>query len=144
MLVVQSSVMSVPSQIAVAVLATGDSVLVRPRPPQDPILAGRLEFPGGKITDKESPVAAAKRETYEETGLHAPPLVPLTSFSYRYPDRTVTLYFFFGRWLTPPSVSSPWRWEPLAALRPDRIPAANQAVISLLLKPSPPETPDGL
>lgn len=39
--------------------------------------AGRIEVPGGKVAQGEHPEAAARREVYEEVGLHVTHLVPL-------------------------------------------------------------------
>lgn len=39
--------------------------------------AGRIEVPGGKVQPGEHPEAAARREVFEEVGLHVTHLVPL-------------------------------------------------------------------
>lgn len=123
--------------VAIAVLFAGPSVLVRPRPPDDALLAGRLEFPGGRIEPGETPQEAARRETREETGLTPPALSFVTAFSYLYPDRSLTLHFFCGRFPHPPAVPVPWRWESVTQLRPECIPAANQAVLPYLFTAVP-------
>ncbi|MBC8437590.1 MAG: (deoxy)nucleoside triphosphate pyrophosphohydrolase [Planctomycetes bacterium] len=54
--------------IAIAVVKNGDRFLVGQRP-QDQVLAGFWEFPGGKIEPGESDIEAAVRECCEETGV---------------------------------------------------------------------------
>lgn len=55
-------------RVAVGVVEAGGRVLITRRPPEG-LLGGLWEFPGGKIRDGESPVAAVEREIREETGL---------------------------------------------------------------------------
>ena len=51
----------------------GWSVLVAQRLPDAPTLAGYWEVPGGKVEPGEDPLAAARRELSEETGIDPPP-----------------------------------------------------------------------
>ena len=60
--------LSVPVQIAIAVVSWDDQFLIGQRG-EGRELAGYWEFPGGKMHADETPAAAAERECLEETGL---------------------------------------------------------------------------
>lgn len=66
-----------PPQIALGTVWTstpaGWSVLVAQRLPDAPMLPGFWEVPGGKVEPGEDPLAAARRELGEETGIDPPP-----------------------------------------------------------------------
>ena len=53
--------------------------------------AGAWEFPGGKIHEGETPLAALTRELAEELGIVIRTATPLTRFQHDYADRTVVL-----------------------------------------------------
>jgi 8-oxo-dGTP diphosphatase len=55
---------------------------------------GLWEFPGGKIDDAETSVAALRRELREELGIEVTLAEPFMKLSHEYVDRTVDLEFF--------------------------------------------------
>jgi 8-oxo-dGTP diphosphatase len=57
-------------------------------------LGGCWEFPGGKRHADESLEDCLRRELREELGIEISAPVPVTTFPYEYPDRTVELHFF--------------------------------------------------
>lgn len=65
-------------------------VLIAQRPPGKH-MAGGWEFPGGKREPGETPFEALKRELQEELGVEVHAAVPLISYEYAYPHRTVLL-----------------------------------------------------
>ena len=65
-------------------------VLVAKRPPGKH-LAGRWEFPGGKLQDGELPIDGLKRELGEELGVTVESAEPLVRLLHEYPDRRVLL-----------------------------------------------------
>ena len=77
-------------------------VLIAQRPAGKP-LAGRWEFPGGKLLDGEEPFAGLVRELREELGVTVRAATRLLRYSYRYPERTVWL----DMWLV-----TDWSGEP--------------------------------
>ena len=77
-------------------------VLIAQRPAGKP-LAGRWEFPGGKLMDGEDPFAGLVRELREELGVTVRAATRLLRYSYRYPERTVLL----DMWLV-----TDWSGEP--------------------------------
>jgi 8-oxo-dGTP diphosphatase len=77
-------------------------VLIAQRPAGKP-LAGRWEFPGGKLMDGEEPFAGLVRELHEELGVTVRAATRLLRYSYRYPERTVWL----DMWLV-----TDWSGEP--------------------------------
>jgi len=96
---------------AVVVLERGGRWLVQRRPSEG-LLGGLWEFPGGKVEPGETPVAAARRELREETGIRAPRLEARGVVDHAYSHFTVTLHVFAGslkerptggrgRWVTP-------------------------------------------
>jgi 8-oxo-dGTP diphosphatase len=77
-------------------------VLIAQRPLGKP-LAGRWEFPGGKLLDGEEPYAGLVRELREELGVAVLGAKRLLRYAWRYPERTVWL----DMWLV-----TDWRGEP--------------------------------
>ena len=65
-------------------------VLIAQRP-VGKALAGRWEFPGGKVEPEESPVAALVRELREETGIHVAEASRVMHYAATYPARTIWL-----------------------------------------------------
>ena len=68
----------------------GPQVLIAQRP-IGKWQAGRWEFPGGKIEDRESPRDALQRELVEELGVEVDAAQELGQFTYAYPDRSVEI-----------------------------------------------------
>ena len=68
----------------------GGRVLIAQRP-AGKVLAGRWEFPGGKLHDGEEPYDALVRELREELGIEVHAAEPLMRYPVEYPDRTVVL-----------------------------------------------------
>jgi len=68
----------------------GPQVLIAQRP-VGKWQAGRWEFPGGKIEDRESPRDALQRELVEELGVEVAVAQELGQFTYAYPDRSVEI-----------------------------------------------------
>ncbi len=71
-------------------------VLIAQRPPLKH-MAGRWEFPGGKVAAGESEVQALMRELHEELGIRARDPQFCLRLTHAYPDRTVELSFWIVR-----------------------------------------------
>ncbi len=94
-------------------------VLVSQRP-AGKSLAGRWEFPGGKIEPEENAKAALKRELLEELGIRASALRPVFELEHEYPERHVELsVWVVDQYSGVPAglEGQPLRWERPAALR---------------------------
>lgn len=119
-------------QVAVVILTVGNKVYVQPRREKG-LLEGLLEFPGGKINDRESPKGAAVRELAEETGLQtAPSRLQLVSVQkYDYGDRNLNLHFFLCGLGSMPD-KGPGRWISITELSADQVPAANRDILKWL------------
>ncbi len=76
--------------IAGAILDPGGRVLIAQRP-RGKHMAGRWEFPGGKLGAGEDRLAGLKRELAEELGVAVREARPLIRFRHAYPDRSVLL-----------------------------------------------------
>ncbi|HWP94806.1 MAG TPA: Nudix family hydrolase [Gammaproteobacteria bacterium] len=77
--------------VAVAVLTdVAGRVLITQRP-ADKSMAGRWEFPGGKLHVGETVEEALRRELHEELGIDAGGIEPLITVRHEYPDRCVLL-----------------------------------------------------
>jgi 8-oxo-dGTP diphosphatase len=82
--------------VAAAILDTAERVLIAERPPGKH-MAGRWEFPGGKVAPGESEEAALARELEEELGIEVTAVEPMMRLSHRYPDREVELSLWLVR-----------------------------------------------
>jgi len=104
--------------VAGALIDEQGRVLIAARPPGKH-MAGRWEFPGGKIADGESPQAALHRELREELGIEVHQCRLEMSLVHAYPDREVELLFHVVEaWSgTPASLDGQaLRWVPLERL----------------------------
>jgi 8-oxo-dGTP diphosphatase len=70
-----------------------DRILITQRTPGRH-MAGRWEFPGGKIHPREGSLRALGRELAEEIGVAIRAARPLIEIRHRYPERTVVLHVF--------------------------------------------------
>lgn len=76
--------------VAAAIFDSSGKVLIAERP-AGKHMAGRWEFPGGKVAPGESEAAALARELAEELGIEVIGARPMMRLRHRYPDRTVEL-----------------------------------------------------
>lgn len=95
----------------------------------------RWEFPGGKLEDTESALAALQRELAEEIAIEVVSAEPLLQLSYDYPERQVYLDIFLVTAFhgEPEGLEGqPLYWAPLAELSQLSIPDANLPIVTLL------------
>jgi len=76
--------------VAAALYDSGGRVLIAERP-AGKHLAGRWEFPGGKVAPGESEAAALARELLEELGVEVIASRPFMRLAHSYEDRDVEL-----------------------------------------------------
>lgn len=79
--------------VAAAVAIEGGRVLLTRRP-ENTHLAGKWEFPGGKLEAGEAPEAALVREMREELGVECEVSEVLDVTFWRYPNKDVLLLFY--------------------------------------------------
>ena len=82
--------------VAAALFDASGRVLIAERP-AGKHMAGRWEFPGGKVAPGESEEAALARELAEELGIEVTEARPMMRLSHRYPDREVELSLWMVR-----------------------------------------------
>lgn len=79
--------------VAAAVFDAGGRVLLARRP-RGKHMAGRWEFPGGKLDAGETERAGLARELAEELGIHVLDAEPCMRLVHDYGDRSVELHFW--------------------------------------------------
>jgi 8-oxo-dGTP diphosphatase len=77
-------------KVTAAIMSSGGKLFIARRPPGDK-LAGKWEFPGGKIKNGETPEACLAREMKEEFDIDVEVGESLGSSVYHYPDISVEL-----------------------------------------------------
>ena len=79
-----------PVHVAVGIVAERENFFITRRP-VGTHLAGKWEFPGGKVLPGESVLAALRRELHEELGIEVRAAEPFMKIHHRYPDKAVLL-----------------------------------------------------
>ena len=105
------------------------------RDPENAVLPGRWEFPGGKAGQGEALVAALRRELHEELDWEPTLLVPLQEFDgleHRYLDHTVKLHPFRCEGELVIRTNLSWGWFTLDEMRGLPIPEANRLLLERL------------
>ena len=129
-----------PAEIHVVAGAIADRegrILIAQRP-RGRHLAGRWEFPGGKLASGEDPYAGLQRELAEELGVTVREARPLIRLRHEYPDRRVLL----DVWQVTAYDGEPQALDAqaLAWARPDELPKhdlieADRAIVTALRLP---------
>lgn len=121
---------------AVALIDVDGRILLAQRP-EGKSMAGRWEFPGGKVEPGETPEAALIRELDEELGINTwrSCLAPLTFASHGYDDFHLLMPVFACRkWEgTPqPKEGQTLAWARVSELRDYPMPPADIPLIAML------------
>jgi mutator protein MutT len=123
--------------VAGAIADAEGRVLIAQRP-RGRHMAGRWEFPGGKLTEGEDPYVGLQRELAEELGVTVRAARPLIRLRHQYPDRRVLL----DVWQVTAFDGEPQALESqaLAWARPDELPKhdlleADRAIVTALRLP---------
>jgi 8-oxo-dGTP diphosphatase len=126
--------------VAAAIFDPAGSVLIAERPPGKH-MAGRWEFPGGKVAPGETEEAALARELREELGIECLAARPMMRLRHRYPDREVELSLWVvGRYRGEPRGLDGQRlkWVPRAELQGEDILEADRPFVAALVQLSAP------
>ena len=120
--------------VAAALFDGAGRVLIAQRP-AGKVLAGRWEFPGGKVAAGESEGNALTRELREELGVEVVSAHPFMRLTHAYQERDVELSLwiverFHGE--PRPLDAQTLKWVPPAALAAEDILEADQPVIAAL------------
>ena len=119
--------------VAIAILLHQDKVLVGWRQAEQH-QGNKYEFPGGKVEQGETALAACRRETYEEVGIDLQDWHIFQIIRHEYEDVMVNLHVFHGtvsRALLS-EIQPPWTWYRRTELPDLNFPTANQAIIKRL------------
>jgi A/G-specific adenine glycosylase len=121
--------------IAVGLVFDEDDRLLIQRRPDEGLLGGLWEFPGGKQEEDESLEAACRREVREELGIEMTGVEPFYTLSHAYSHFKITLHAFQGRLAGGPPEAregQPFRWASIEDLDDYAFPRANRRLIEEL------------
>jgi A/G-specific adenine glycosylase len=121
-------------RIAVAVIVRRGRVFIQRRPDEG-LLGGLWEFPGGKIEPGETPATALARECREEIGVAPAAASPLAEVRHDYSHFRAHLHVFVCRLDAGarPRAAGPARWVTGAELERYAFPGANRKFFPQLL-----------
>ncbi|MBN2412771.1 A/G-specific adenine glycosylase [candidate division KSB1 bacterium] len=122
--------------IAAGIIYKGDKILIARRP-ENGLLGGLWEFPGGKLEDGETPEQAVKREILEELGISVKVNDLFAIINHQYTHFTITLYVYNCEYISgmPETLGcADWRWVTLKEMDKYAFPRANRKILDQLLK----------
>ena len=123
--------------IAVGVLTDDAGRILVTKRPEDAMLGGLWEFPGGKVEPGESVEDACRRELREELGVEVEVGEPLARIDHAYSHFKITLHAFACRILngTPEHhEAQPMQWVAVEDLDDYAFPRANRRLIETLVE----------
>ena len=126
--------MSAIEVVAGALFDAAGRVLIAQRPPGK-ALAGRWEFPGGKLQPGEAPYDGLVRELREELGVEVGAAERLLRYSHDYPDRVVWLdMWIVSAWSGDPVGldGQALKWVEPSRLQEEDILEADQPIVAAL------------
>ncbi len=121
--------------IAVGVVTDDAGRILIQRRPEDAMLGGLWEFPGGKVEPDESPDAACAREIREELGIDVAVGTPVARVEHAYSHFRITMHAFRCRLVAgepQTETGEPWAWVAVDDLDGYAFPRANGRVIEAL------------
>ncbi|MEM6645622.1 MAG: A/G-specific adenine glycosylase [Bacteroidota bacterium] len=121
--------------IAVGLIFDHDERVFIQRRPEDAMLGGLWEFPGGKREPGETLAETCQRELREELAIEAEIVAPFMAVDHAYSHFKITMHAFRCRIAsgTPaPPPGTPWAWVTLDALDDYAFPRANRRLIEAL------------
>ena len=127
-----------PIVVVAAVIERDDAFLLTLRP-DGTHLAGRWEFPGGKVHHSETHVEALRREIFEELDAVATVGELLHTVRHAYLEKTVELFFYRCdlQGEPKPMMGQEMRWVNRASLAALSFPDADRDLILQLIGRSP-------
>lgn len=109
-------------------------VLIQKRP-EDAMLGGLWEFPGGKVEPDEPLKTACAREIREELGVDVDVGPPIARVEHAYSHFRITMHAFRCRLVAgdpETATGEPWAWAPIDSLDDYAFPRANRRVLEAL------------
>lgn len=131
----RAGIMSKPQlDVAIAILLHQDKVLVGWREAKQH-QGNKHEFPGGKVEQGETPLAACRREIFEEVGVGIQDWHAFDYIQHEYDDIVVKLHLFHA--VVPNEllneIQQPWAWYTRQQLLNLNFPKANQSIVKRLV-----------
>ncbi len=108
------------------------------RRPENVMLGGLWEFPGGKVKEKESLEQAVQREIQEEMGVEVQVGEKIACIKHGYTHFKITLCAFHCEYLSgkiQALASSEWKWISLEEIKHYAFPRANHKLFNVLTRP---------
>jgi len=127
----------IPHYHIVVGLIRRDQKLLIQRRPENGLLGGLWEFPGGKIEKGERGEAALLREIKEETGLEVDLGEEIGTIQHAYTHFKITLTAWFCDWVSGEALSfasTENRWVFMDELKDYAFPKANKKILDILTK----------
>lgn len=122
--------------ISVGLVMDQESRVLIQRRPEDAMLGGLWEFPGGKVEEGETPGEACARELEEELGITVEVGAPIARVDHAYSHFRITMHAFRCRLVSgepQTETGEPLAWVSVDALDEYAFPRANRRVIDALI-----------
>lgn len=126
-------------QIAIALIFDAEGRILIDRRPEDGLLGGLWEFPGGKQEPNESLEETCSREVMEELGVRVQIGEKIAQVDHAYTHFKITMHAFVCQWeegMPQTRTGQPCKWVDVADLDQYAFPKANRRVIEALLQRS--------